>query len=219
VFARTHVSSKRERPAWDHLTMHVFISYNHHDRKTARRLGGQLRLVGGDVWFDEWEVKAGDSIPGKVNDALAAVDTVVLVWSTQANRSAWVRAELETAIARAIDDDGFRVITVRLDSTLPPPLLRRLKWIDLIDEDVGRAVNEIMGFANDQQRLLAIQGALDEAAIEVRYFQGYGTVVCCPQCGAKVSRLRGWSQTDVERDDTYAGMRCDDCGFEDGGEI
>jgi hypothetical protein len=74
-------------------------------------------------------------------------------------------------------------------------------------------------FANDQQRLLAIQGALDEAGIEVRHFEGYGPGVCCPQCGAKVSRLRGWSQTDLQRDATYAGVRCDDCGFEDGGEI
>jgi hypothetical protein len=77
----------------------AFLSHNRCDKSTARRLGAQLRLVGADAWFDDWEVRAGDSIPGKVNEALAAVDSLVLVWPANAERSAWVRAELERAIS------------------------------------------------------------------------------------------------------------------------
>lgn len=44
--------------------------------------------------------------------------------------------------------------------------------MDLSDEDVTRAINEIMGFANDQDRLRAIQATLDEAGIEIRWFTG-----------------------------------------------
>ena len=66
---------------------------------------------------------------------------------------------------------------------------------------------------------MAIQQTLDEAGIEVRYFEGYGPAVCCPRCGAGVDRLAGWSAVDRQRDDIYAGLRCEDCGFEDGGEI
>ena len=107
-----------------------------------------LTLAGAYVWFDDWEVRAGDSIPGKVNDALASVDTLVLLWSARADRSKWVRAELETAITRSLDgEDNVRVIPVRLDGTTLPALLRRVKWVDLADDDVARAVNEIMGFA------------------------------------------------------------------------
>jgi hypothetical protein len=197
----------------------AFLSHNRQDKDIARGLGAQLTLAGAYVWFDEWEVRAGDSIPGKVNEALAAVDTVILLWSTNANRSKWVRAELETAITRAMEDRSFRVITVRLDDTPLPALLRPLRWVELGDEDVTRAVNEIMGFANDQDRLRAIQQTLDEADIEVRYFHGYGPVVCCPRCGAGVDRLRGWSEVDYERDDTYAGFECENCGFTDGAEI
>jgi hypothetical protein len=197
----------------------AFLSHNRRDKSTARRLGAQLKLVGADVWFDDWEVRAGDSIPGKVNEALAKVDSVLLIWSANANRSAWVRAELETAITRAIEDQTFRVITVRLDDAPLPALLRPLKWVDLSDRDVAEAVNEIMGFANDQDRLRAIQEVLDEAGIELRYFEGYGPVVCCPRCGAGVDRLRGWSEIDYARDDTYAGFKCLDCNFNDGGEI
>jgi hypothetical protein len=197
----------------------AFLSHNRHDKSTARRLGAQLQLAGAYVWFDDWEVRAGDSIPGKINEAFAAVDSLVLIWSANAHRSTWVRAELESAITTAIEDHTFRVIAVRLDDTPLPALLRPLKWVDLSDGDVGRAVNEIMGFANDQDRLRAIQETLDEAGIEVRFFEGYGAVVCCPRCGAGVDHLRGWSATDPVRDDMYAGFRCEVCGFNDGGEI
>lgn len=201
------------------MDVDAFLSHNHADKELARQLGAQLTLVGAFVWFDDWEVRAGDSIPGKVNDALATVDTVILVWSVHADRSNWVRAELETAIVRAIDDKTFRVIGVRVDNTPLPALLLRLKWVDLSDGDVTRAVNEIMGFSTDQHRLRAIQATLGEAGIDIRWFEGYGPVVCCPRCGAGVDRLKGWAQVDERRDDTYAGFECRDCGFSDGGEI
>jgi hypothetical protein len=91
-------------------------------------------------------------------------------------------------------------------------------WI-FSDGDIARAVNEIMGFANNQDRLHAIQETLDEASIDIRYFVGYGPVVCCPRCGAGVDQLRSMSWTDRVRDDTYAGFQCEACGFSDGGEI
>jgi TIR domain len=197
----------------------AFLSYNSQDEDIARRLGAQLQLVGANVWFGEWEVRPGDSLPRKVNEALATVDTVILIWSHHAHRSKWVQAEFEAAITRAYEESTVRVIPLRLDDTPLPELLRGLKWTELRDDDITRAVNEIMGFANDQNRLRAIQATLEEARIDVRYFEGYGLVVCCPRCGAGIDRLRGWSRVDHSRDDTYAGFKCEDCGCHDGGEI
>jgi TIR domain len=206
-----------------HVRVHAFLSYNHSDKRTARRLGSQLKLVGADVWFDDWEVAAGDSIVGKVNEGLAMVDTLIVVWSANADRSQWVRAELETAIVRSLGEEHrFRVIPVRLDETVLPALLRPLKWVELNDDElgggVGRVVNEIMGFANDQDRLRAIQEMLGESGLRVRYFEGAGSYVCCPGCGGDVDRLKGWMQTDYDRDSTYMGVKCEDCGFQEGGE-
>lgn len=199
--------------------MDAFLSHNRADKDVARQLGAQLTLAGAYVWFDDWEVRAGDSIVGKVNDALADAEAVILLWSANAKRSNWVRAELEAAIARATEEQTFRIISVRLDDAELPALLRPLKWVDLSDGDVTRAVNEIMGFSTDHDRLRAIQATLHEAGIEIRWFEGYGPVVCCPRCGASVDRLHGWSAVDECRDDMYAGFRCRDCGFEGGGEV
>ncbi|MBV9613321.1 MAG: toll/interleukin-1 receptor domain-containing protein [Acidobacteriaceae bacterium] len=52
--------------------MRCFLSHNKADKPIARSIGSHLQLSGIEVWFDEWEIRAGDSIPGKLNDGLAA---------------------------------------------------------------------------------------------------------------------------------------------------
>jgi hypothetical protein len=178
-----------------------------------------LKLVGADVWFDAWDIKPGESIVGKINEALELVDTLILLWSASARKAPWVRAEMASAISRALAEGSVRVIPVRLDETPLPPLLADIKRVDLFDGDVARAVDEIMGFASDADRLRAIQETLDTAGIEVGYFYGYGAIVCCPHCGAVVSRLEGWSDTDHANDRMYAGVRCTVCLWSDGGEV
>ena len=199
--------------------MDAFLSHNRADKGIARSLGAQLQLAGASVWFDEWELRAGDSIPGKVNEALARVDCVILLWSDSASSSNWVRAELEAGIQRGLDEDSLRIIPVMLDDTPVPALLRPLRRVDLRHGDIANAVNEVMGFANDRDRIKAIQATLEEAQIEVGYFYGYGAAVGCPRCGAGLDRLRGWHAVDDRRDDEYAGVECQECGWQDGGEI
>ncbi len=77
--------------------MRCFLSHNTVDKDRARSVGAHLTLSGVDVWFDEWEIQASDSIPGKLNEGLAAFDAFVILWSANANRSNWVRQELHTA--------------------------------------------------------------------------------------------------------------------------
>src|SRR6476469_8701038 len=113
--------------------MEAFLSHNREDKDIARRLGAQLKLAGADIWFDEWEIRAGESIPGKVNEALDRIDSVIVLWSSSANDSNWVRAELETAIHDGISDGNLRVIPVLLDDTVLPALLRPAKRVDLRD--------------------------------------------------------------------------------------
>jgi TIR domain len=200
--------------------MHVFISYNKNDRELAGALAVQLRLVGIDVFLDAWEIEPGDSIPGKVNSALALVDLVLVLWSEDAARSRWVGAELETALALHLEDSSVRVIPVRLDASPLPSLLRPFKWLRLEDEgqasDVAR---QLAGIGSPEEFLKAVQQTLEESGLEVGYFEGYGPAVGCPKCGAPLSELSGWSQVDERRDDLYAGVRCGRCGWNDGGEI
>ncbi len=62
------------------MNIHAFLSYNHADSTVAEGLYAQLVLVGGQVWLDKWEIRAGDSIPGRLNEGLAAFNVLVLIW-------------------------------------------------------------------------------------------------------------------------------------------
>jgi hypothetical protein len=202
------------------LEIHIFLSHNRADKQLAERLAAQLRLVGADVWLDAWEIKPGDSIPGVVNDALAVVDTVLVLWSASAAESRWVEAELAVALQRRLDDGDLRIIPVRLDDTPLPPLLRPLKYLRAADDDDVLAIaTQVVDLGSEADVLRAIQRTIDEAGLEFAYFPGYGLIVGCPSCGAPTSELEHWSAVDDRRDDTYAGARCKTCGWEDGGEI
>jgi hypothetical protein len=200
--------------------MHVFISYNQKDQTLASALAVQLRFVGIDVFLDAWEIEPGDSIPGKVNGALALVNTVLVLWSADAASSRWVGAELETALALHLDDGSVQVVPVRLDDTPLPALLTPFKWLTLENEDDASDVaRQLAGIGSREEFLRAVQQTLEDSGLEVGYFEGYGPAVGCPRCGASLSELSGWSDVDERRDDLYAGVRCNRCRWTAGGEI
>lgn len=96
------------------------------------------------MWLDSGEIKPGDSIPGKVNEALSLADVVLVIWSRNASNSRWVGAELDVAITRLIsNDDSVRVISVRLDDTELPPLLAPRSWLPLGEDDVNAVTRKI----------------------------------------------------------------------------
>ena len=205
---------------WQNTDMiHLFLSHNHRDKDVATPLAAQLRLVGVDVWLDDWEIKPGDSIIGKVNEALSLVDTVVLLWSKNSAGSRWVDSEMAAAIDRRHSDGSVRIIPVRLDETELPPLLRPLKWLELDYNRIDVAVRQIAGIGSYADLIIAIQNTIAEAGFDFRYFHGYGVAIGCPKCGAPSNELKGWTETDYQRDDEYAGVRCLSCGWNDGGEI
>jgi hypothetical protein len=90
-----------------------------------------LKLAGADVWLDAWEIHPGDSIVGKVNQALDLVDTVLLFWSKNAAESMWVNIEMETALTRKLSDSSVRIIPMRLGDAPLPALLRPLMYVSL----------------------------------------------------------------------------------------
>ena len=90
--------------------MRCFLSYNKADKEVARSIGAHMALIGIEPWFDEWEIQAGDSIPGKLNEGLVAFDAFVLLWSANANRSNWVRQELHTAVMNSMRDSSAKII-------------------------------------------------------------------------------------------------------------
>ena len=196
------------------INVHIFFSHNHRDKDLATPLAAQLRLVGAEVWLDDWEIKPGDSIVGKVNNALGLVDTVLLLWSRNAAASRWVNSKMESALSRALSDGSPRIIPIRLDDTELPLLLQPIKWLRMDDPGaVSKVARVIMGIDSQESFIKAIQQTIDESGLTYEYFHGFGVAVGYPKCGAPASELEQWSETDYERDDEYAVVRCNRCGW------
>lgn len=196
-----------------------FLSHTGADKPIVRNLGVQLQLVGAEVFFDEWSIEFGESITGAIEGAIRNFNVFVLVWSAEAEASLWTRREYRTAIKKVIEDPDRRFILLKLDETPAPDLVSDLKYFDFSDQDVGAAVDGMLGLKGPADRVKAIQAVLEESGIEVGYIAGYGPIVGCPRCGAGLDQIEGWSETDYGRDDIYAGARCKKCDWSDGGEI
>lgn len=200
--------------------MRCFLSHNKADSEVARSISAHMALTRMEVWFDEWEIQAGDSIPGKLNEGLTAFDAFVLVWSAHADRSSWVHQELRSAIMRAIQDNSARIVPCLLDGTPLPPLIADRRGIDFGDlhKGIDELLDELTGSRTRRLRLLAIQRALEEMDVRWITHPALPPMICCPRCG-ETETLKSWERFDRLRDDHYAGMTCTNCNWSGGGEV
>ena len=74
----------------------VFISYARSTEPAARRVAEALRALGYEVWRDD-ELPAHRGYGDVIEERLAAAKAVVVIWSADAVKSEWVRAEANRA--------------------------------------------------------------------------------------------------------------------------
>ena len=91
----------------------VFISYARSSEVDARRIADALRKEGVAVWWDE-DLPAHRAYSDVIEERLKAAKAVLVLWSADAAKSQWVRAEGDAA-----RQDG-RLVQLTLDGTMPP---------------------------------------------------------------------------------------------------
>lgn len=104
----------------------VFLSHSSIDKEKVRELVEQLRNEGIIVWFDEEQIKPGDSVFMKIEEGLAKSRWIVLTLSRAAIQSGWVMAEVASKFHHEKWDGTTRIIPVlleELEKTLIPYLL------------------------------------------------------------------------------------------------
>ena len=69
----------------------VFLSHSSKDKVAVRPLAVRLLNDGVKVWFDEWVLKPGDSIPAKIEEGLERSRVLVLCMSANAFGSDWAK--------------------------------------------------------------------------------------------------------------------------------
>jgi hypothetical protein len=79
-------------------TPNVFISYSHSDSEWVREFAEALRNQNINVWFDEWQVMVGDSLPEALEKGMRESDAIVVVVSSSNARNPNVLFELGSAL-------------------------------------------------------------------------------------------------------------------------
>jgi len=108
----------------------VFISYSSKDRDFAERLAADLRASGAGVWFDQWEIKVGDSITQKINDGIHDNDYLAVVLSPDSVASDWVRKELNAAMMKELDRRSVFVLPILYRDCEIPSLIADKRYAD-----------------------------------------------------------------------------------------
>ncbi len=80
----------------DEFQFDVFLSHSAKDKAVVRGVAERLRKDGVKVWFDEWVLKPGDSIPAKIEEGLERSRVLVLCMSANAFGSDWAQLESGT---------------------------------------------------------------------------------------------------------------------------
>ena len=108
----------------------VFISYARPDEPQAKRVAEALQRLGYRVWRDD-ELPAHRAYADVIEERLDEAEAVVALWSAEAVRSQWVRAEADAARQSA------KLVQVSLDGTQPPIPFNQIQYADLTQWDGG----------------------------------------------------------------------------------
>lgn len=104
----------------------VFISYSRSDKEAVGRLAKKIESEGYKVWWDAElppHKSYGEVITAKIEDAKAAI----VVWSPEAAKSEWVRAEADMA------RNYRKLVQTALGDIIPPLPFNQIQFADIGD--------------------------------------------------------------------------------------
>jgi len=103
----------------------IFISYARSTEAQARQIGNALKALGYNVWRDD-ELPAHRVYGDVLEERLKAAKAVVVIWSAEAVKSDWVRAEADTA------REARKLVQLTIDGSTPPLPFNQIQCADLV---------------------------------------------------------------------------------------
>ena len=119
----------------DEFPYDVFLSHSAKDKPVVRDVAERLKKDGLRVWFDEWEIRPGDSIPAKIEEGLERSRVLVLCMSANAFGSDWAQLESGTFRFRDPLNKERRFLPLRLDDAPIKGSLAQFLYINWLPEE------------------------------------------------------------------------------------
>lgn len=121
----------------------LFISYASEDRAFVERLVKALDQYAANVWYDQREIVAGESIAQKINTALNEASALIAVMSTSSVDKPWVLRELSSSLGRQLQSHNIKVLPIVIEKCDLPPLIADIRYADFI-ESFEKGFNELL---------------------------------------------------------------------------
>jgi adenylate cyclase len=102
----------------------VFVSYARQDEPHATLVADVLRAAGYRAWRDD-EIPAHRPYAEVIEERLKSAKAVVVLWSAEAAKSQWVRAEADAARSAGT------LVQASLDASIPPMPFNQIQCADL----------------------------------------------------------------------------------------
>ena len=113
----------------------LFLSHSSVDKETVRSLSEKLKSEGIDVWLDECEIKVGDEIVQKIQDALSESDYLAFWITKNAINSGWVEREWQTKYQEEVNSGKVKVLPLLAEDVTLPKLLQGKSFADFRTDD------------------------------------------------------------------------------------
>ena len=110
--------------------MPIVISYSHDDAEFVDNLAKQLVRNQVHVWVDRWELRVGDSLVRRIEEAIEGASALIVVLSGSSVNSEWCRKELTAGLVRELEEKRVVVLPVVVDDCEIPLFLRDKKYAD-----------------------------------------------------------------------------------------
>jgi hypothetical protein len=116
------------------MSVRVFLSHTAADKPFVRKLARDLDNHGVKYWFDEAEIKVGESLIEKIRQALDEVDYVAVILSPNSIASPWVQREVDVAMNQEIQGKRVKVLPIMYRRCELPGFLLGKLYADFTEE-------------------------------------------------------------------------------------
>ena len=151
----------------------IFISYARPNEPFAKKAAEALRAAGYAVWRDD-ELPAHRAYSDVIEERIKSARAVLVLWSNEAVKSQWVRAEADAA------RELGTLVQVSLDGVLPPMPFNQIQCADLFGwtgdvewpgwSKVERSIASLAGAGPADEEASAPVGSARRAAVCVLPF-------------------------------------------------
>jgi TolB-like protein len=150
--------------------LHVFLSYARSSEQQATSVEQALRGAGYSVWRDT-DLPAHLSYAEVIEERLKSAKAVLVLWSAEAAKSQWVRAEADAA------RELGTLVQSSVDGTVPPIPFNQIQCADLSG---WSGENDHPGWRKLKASVVALAGQIEEAVKSPKRQRGTSSICVLP---------------------------------------